>query len=114
MPAIRPAANNRASGIFIEEDGSASEPTAYLRETLKKDAIPEELSCNNKILKMAEYFAHPIKYLSLRFFSGMFFTLGACAALLIIIIAVYFLKDLSLTKLILKKALMLSKILGRS
>jgi hypothetical protein len=95
----------RSAGLIVEEDGSIK--SAGFRETIKKDIVPEELSCNNKVLKMAEYFAHPFKYFFLRFFSGMFFTFGVCAALLVITIALFGLRNVPFFAAMLKKVFVL-------
>lgn len=93
----------KPAGIVIEEDGSLNKNKTF-RDALKKEIVPEELSCNNKVLKMAEYFAHPFKYFFLRFFSGMFFTFGVCAALLTIAVLAVLLREVPAFDALLKKA----------
>ena len=95
----------RPANLIVEEDGSVK--SSGFREAIKKDMVPEELSCNNKVLKMAEYFAHPLKYFFLRFFSGMFFTFGVCAALLVIAVVLFGLRNIPFIATMLKKIFVL-------
>lgn len=97
--------STRSAGLIVDEDGSVK--STGFREAIKKDIVPEELSCNNKVLKMAEYFAHPFKYFFLRFFSGMFFTFGVCAALLVIATALFGLRNIPFFAAMLKKVFVL-------
>lgn len=107
LPTEKPK-NSRPSGLVVEEDGSIKN-FSPLKENLKKEIVPDELSCNNKVLKMADYFVHPIKYMFLRFCGGLFFSLGAISAIALFVILIYVLRDFSFTKILLKKIIFLSQ-----
>jgi hypothetical protein len=81
--------------VFIDENGEVqTKEKTTSPENKNKALVPDELSCNNKVLKMAEYFAHPFKYQIMRFFAGMFFTLGMFFGAVIFFTALYLLKDI--------------------